>query len=200
MNLIIFFIIFILIIFIKIEFNKAIKQKKKQNSNNKKRRTNQKTKYRPKYHKSEYSNLYKNKTKKTTYQENKKKGDDYEKYISEYFKQKGYISYEHGLDKGFKDGGIDLFLKKDNEFLFIQCKNWNSQNKWKMGKKKIIYYQEKARKYMQNNPQISRILINFNYKLKLILISTEDIYTKEAKEYIKENSNILEYKIIPIKK
>ena len=199
MNLIIFFIIFILIIFIKIEFNKAIKQKKKQSKKNKKRKTNQQKEYKPKYHKSEYSNLYKQNKSKTKYAEKKKKGDEYEKYISEYFKQKGYISYEHGLDKGFKDGGIDLFLKKDDEFLFIQCKNWNSQHKWKMGKKKIIYYQEKARKYMQNNPQISRILIDFNYKLKLIFISTEDIYTLEAKQYIEENSGILKYQIIPMK-
>ena len=39
-----------------------------------------------------------------------------------------------------------------------------------------------------------------NFQIVFVNKWLEDIYTKEAKEYIKENSNILEYKAIPIKK
>jgi len=193
MNIILFFIIVTIIFFIKFKITKVLKKKKTKKSISKQQR-----KYKPKNNKSQYNNLYKKKIQKTTYAEKQKKGQEYEKYISEYFKEKGYVSYEHGLEKGFKDGGIDLFLKKDKEYLFIQCKNWNKNHKWKMGKKKIIYYQEKAREYMKKNPRISRLIIDFNYKIKLIFVSTEDIYTQEAKEYIKENSHILEYQIIPM--
>lgn len=144
-------------------------------------------------------NIQEKQKQKVSYAEKQKKGKEYEKYISEYFKEKGWISYEHGLEKGWKDEGIDLIIKKNNQFLFIQCKNWNKNHKYKLGIKKIKEYREKAKQFMKNNPKISRTILDFNYEIKFVFISSEDIYTQEAKKYIKDNQNILEYKIIPIK-
>ncbi|EQB39622.1 hypothetical protein M947_06410 [Sulfurimonas hongkongensis] len=127
--------------------------------------------------------------------EKKAKGDMYEKHVSQYFKNLGYITWEHGLEKGYKDQGIDLFVKKDKEFLFIQCKNWDN---WKINENKVIEYREKARNYMINNPQISKILLNYKYEIKLIMITPKDCYTRSAKKYINENKEIINYQIIPI--
>ena len=146
-----------------------------------------------------YNSFYKKNNNKTSYKEKIEKGEEYEKFISQYFKEREWISYEHGLEKGLKDGGIDLIVKKDKEFLFIQCKNWDSNHKYKMGIKKIKEYRKKTKEFMLKNPRTSRMIVDLNYKIKLVFISTEDIYTQEAKKYIKENKDILEYKIIPIK-
>ena len=179
-------------------FLKPNKKRKKKNHNNYNYKSNNKNQYNRKKTTNTnqgYKGFYKQ---KTSYTEKQKKGEEYEKYISQYFKTKGWISYEHGAEKGWKDQGIDLMLKKDNQFLFVQCKNWNKNHKYKMGIKKIQQYREKTKKYMLNNPQFSKILIDL-YQVKLVFISSEDIYTKEAKTYIQENKNILEYQIIPMK-
>ena len=54
----------------------------------------------------------------------KKYGDDYEKKVGEYYKQKGYKINYRGLELGQEDGGIDLIAMKNNETLLIQCKYW----------------------------------------------------------------------------
>jgi len=130
-----------------------------------------------------------------TRKEKKIKGDLYEKYVSKYYQNLGYTVWEHGIEKGYKDQGIDLFLKKENQYLFIQCKNWKD---WKITDTLIKKYRLKARNYMKNNPKISRIILDFNYEIKLVMITPKDCYTQKAKKYLKENSHIIEYKIIPM--
>ena len=178
------YILFVLIIFFK-TFNPKKRKKKKEKIKSKKS-TND----------INHNTIYKKKKRKLTKQELKEKGDLYERYVSNYFKNQGYISYEHGLEKGYQDKGIDLIVKKDKEYLFVQCKNWDS---WKLNKKNIVNYRTKIKNYMLENKQQSRLLIDLNYDLKLIFISPNDIYSKEAKQYIKENKHIIEYKILPIK-
>jgi len=179
-------------------FLKDIKKNKKQEK--KQRRVYKKPKQLNSHNIKGYDSLYNIKKKqKISYAEKQIKGQKYEKYISQYFKDKGWITYEHGLIKKRNDAGIDLILKKDREFLFVQCKNWNSNHKYKMGIKKIQEYRKRTKEFMKNNPKISRTILNLNYKIKLVFISTEDIYTKEAKKYIEENKDVLEYKIIPMK-
>jgi len=149
------------------------------------------------YNYNNFKNGITKKAKKHTLsrKERKEKGDFYEKYVSNYYKEQGYITYEHGLEKGYKDQGIDLFIKKDKEYLFIQCKNWEKRT---INKKIIIEYREKSRQYMINNPKISKIIINNGYKIKLIMVTPKDCYTEDAKRYVKENQEVVNYQIIPI--
>ena len=59
---------------------------------------------------------------KKMYAENRQKGKDYETFITDYFRQRGYQTKEHGLIHGRKDKGIDVIIKKDKEITLIQCK------------------------------------------------------------------------------
>lgn len=47
---------------------------------------------------------------------------DFERYIAEAYRQKGYSVEETGL--GGTDGGIDLIVKKKREVFLVQCKHW----------------------------------------------------------------------------
>ena len=64
---------------------------------------------------------------KLKYMQNKKKGDEYEKKVGRYYKKLGYEVNYHGLEKDRNDQGIDLICKKDDEILFVQCKNWEQE-------------------------------------------------------------------------
>ena len=46
----------------------------------------------------------------------------YEKFVGQYFEEKGYSVEYVGLTKGFVDGGIDLIARSKDKRYFIQCK------------------------------------------------------------------------------
>lgn len=48
---------------------------------------------------------------------------DFELLVGEIFRIQGYSVVETG---GGADGGIDLILKKDNELILVQCKQWRA--------------------------------------------------------------------------
>jgi len=195
MNTILFIIIVAILIFIKIEFNKALKQKKQHKKNFKKRQSKQKKEYKPKskYSKSGYDSLYKTQKKKTTYAERQKKGEEYEKYIADFFKEQNYTISNHGIDNKKKDGGIDVIAKKDKTILFIQCKNWNAKNKNRITHVDIKKTRTEINDYIEKNPLYK------NYKIKTYYITSEDILDKSAKLYIKEHKEKIEHLIIPMK-
>lgn len=58
------------------------------------------------------------KNKKMTNEEKKEKGDRYESYVANFFREQGYYVWEHGKEKGVLDSGVDLFIKK-NEYIYI---------------------------------------------------------------------------------
>lgn len=53
-------------------------------------------------------------------------GSDYERYIGYSYELDGWDVTYNGIQKGLKDQGIDLICKKDDNYLVIQCKNWNT--------------------------------------------------------------------------
>ena len=55
-------------------------------------------------------------------------GKMYERYIGYLYETQGYIVEYNGIEKGFKDSGIDLICKKNNEVVLIQCKYWSKQS------------------------------------------------------------------------
>ncbi|MDD4506829.1 MAG: restriction endonuclease [Sulfurospirillaceae bacterium] len=74
----------------------------------------------------QFFNHQKNTTTRPSYQENKKRGNDYEQQVGEYYEKIGYKVIYHGLNKGRKDGGIDLIAENSYEIILIQCKAWKN--------------------------------------------------------------------------
>jgi hypothetical protein len=59
---------------------------------------------------------------------NKNKGDKYERKVGRYLSNKGFFVSQFGFKKGKKDNGIDIIAisLNDKKRLFIQCKNWTN--------------------------------------------------------------------------
>ena len=55
-------------------------------------------------------------------------GKMYERYIGYLYEINGYEVEYRGIEKGLKDGGIDLICKKTGELLLVQCKNWRGES------------------------------------------------------------------------
>ncbi|MBN2825584.1 MAG: restriction endonuclease [Campylobacterales bacterium] len=123
----------------------------------------------------------------------KQKGDLYEQFIANYYREQGCTVWEHGKEKGVKDSSIDLIVKKQKDILFVQCKNWES---WKINHKEVKSARMDAREYMKSNPLFTKLLQDYN--LKLHYVSSKECLTKGAYKYIEENSNIISYEVIPI--
>ena len=87
------------------------------------------------------------------YKRNKQKGDEYEFFVANLYKDDGYKIYMNGYNKGFKDEGIDIIAHKGNEALLIQCKNWKNPPKQRDLKVFIAdcdLYIQKNQKYLKN--------------------------------------------------
>ena len=129
--------------------------------------------------------LYKDKESK------KEKGDRYEAYVADFFKENGYYVWEHGKEKGIKDGGIDLFVKNGKYCYFVQCKDWE---KWKVDDKAVKATQTDVRNYMIKNPTLTKLL--GDSKKKILYVTSKECLTKGAYRYIEDNKHIIEYKVI----
>lgn len=55
-------------------------------------------------------------------------GKMYERYIGYIYEKDGYEVEYRGIEKGLKDGGIDLVCRKKGETRLIQCKCWNQES------------------------------------------------------------------------
>ena len=87
------------------------------------------------------------------YKRNKQKGDEYEFFVANLYKDDGYKIYMNGYNKGFKDEGIDIIAHKGNEALLIQCKNWKNPPKQRDLKVFIVdcdLYIQKNQKFLKN--------------------------------------------------
>jgi len=123
----------------------------------------------------------------------KEKGDAYEEYIANYFRELKYTVWEHGKEKGVKDSGIDLFIKKEKYIYFVQCKNWNT---WKINHKEVKATRTDVREYLQKNKNIWNIIKNYN--MKILYVTPKKCLTPGAYKYIEENKEIVEHQVIPM--
>lgn len=131
--------------------------------------------------------------KKTTYQEKIKKGAEYEEFISNIYRNKGYTVWEHGKEKGYKDLGIDIVAKKDKELILIQCKNWNENHRYKIRTKDIKALRTDGRDFIHKNKMF------IGYDLKLIFTLSGEFIDNGAKRYIEEikkDGKKVDYEII----
>ncbi len=148
-------------------------------------------KYKPKKEKPPYwtEKIY-NKDLTKNEKTNEKKGKEYEKYVGKFFEEKGYIIKYNGIENGKKDNSIDLIAIKNNEIIFIQCKNWKENNKFKITHKDIKAFIGDTYIFIKENPQYT------NYNIKRLFVMSNKILDKSAYAYIKEHKNIINYKII----
>jgi len=118
---------------------------------------------------------------------NKEKGKEFELYTGQQYQNLGYTVSYNGIGKNKKDKGIDLIAKNKNEILLIQCKNWKSKKITHKELKEFIgncvIYKEKNLKKESKN-------------IKYIFVTSNYILDKSAEYFIKDNQDILEYKVI----
>jgi len=129
---------------------------------------------------------------KEMYKKNIQKGKDYEKFVSNYFKEQGYKVKEHGLIHGRKDKGIDIIIMKNKEITLIQCKNWKADSKKKINHAMIKEFLGNCATFIEKNKDKAK-----NYKIKKLYVTSNYILENNAKRYIEENSEIINYRIMP---
>lgn len=127
------------------------------------------------------------KTPKTNYQENKKRGNDYEEFVGKYYERQGYKVIYHGLEQGKKDGGIDLIAENEYETLLIQCKAWQ---KAEVKQKHIKEFIGNCTTFLEDNPQN-------NLKVKRIFVTSSEKSEKGLDKYLIQHVGKIEYIIIP---
>ncbi len=122
----------------------------------------------------------------------KEKGNRYEAFIAEHYRRLGYVVWEHGKEKGRKDRGIDLIVKKGKEITFIQCKNWKENTRFKIDHKEVKASRTEARAFMKENPLFIGYKVKFRYTL-----SSNCIHSSAIK-YIEETKGLFDYEILPM--
>ena len=84
-----------------------------------------------------------------------------------------------------------LFLKKNEEVLFIQCKDWNIKNKYRIDNKEIQYTRMNVRDYIEKNKDFEM------NKWKILYVTSDNILHASAKYKIREYSHEIEHEVIP---
>lgn len=124
--------------------------------------------------------------------QNKEKGDLYEEFICNHFERQGYLTVPHGKNNGVKDDGIDIILKREKEMLFVQCKDWNIKNRYRIDSKEIQYTRMNVRDYINKNNVFNM------YDWKILYVTSDNILHDSARHKIREYQNEIEHRIIPI--
>jgi len=124
---------------------------------------------------------------KTSYWENKKRGDDYEEFVGRYYENQGYKVTYHGLERGKKDGGIDLIAENEKEILLIQCKAWKTAT---VKQKHVKEFIGNCTIFLENNQKIKQ-------KIRRIFITSSEKEDKALTKYLQENSGKIEFIIMP---
>lgn len=122
--------------------------------------------------------------------ENIEKGKKYEIQIAKYMVKKGYEVIQHGILKGKKDKGIDIiaYHKIKQEYILIQCKNWE---KSKIEQKHIKEFIGNCTLFLSKNSKLD--LAN----IRKIFVTSYPKIDYGVKKLLEENKNEIEYKIIP---
>ena len=121
-----------------------------------------------------------------SYQENKKRGNDYEEHVGKYYERIGYSVIYNGLTKGRKDGGIDLIAKNDFETLLIQCKAWQ---KAEIKQKHLKEFIGNCTTFLEDN--------EMDGKIKRVFITSSENHEKGLEKYLKQHVGKIEFIIIP---
>jgi restriction system protein len=117
------------------------------------------------------------------------KGNEYEKFIGKKYELLNKNVVYYGLENGKKDNGIDLIIEDEKNITFVQCKNWVSNDHYKINQKDLRAFIGDCYMFIFNNN------IDKSYHFHFI-VSDEKLLTISAELYLKENKK-LKYKVIP---
>jgi len=120
----------------------------------------------------------------------KEKGAVYEKFVATKYRDLGYDVIEHGLIHGRKDQGIDIIASRGSVILLIQCKNWKTNSKYKITHSHIKEFVGNVAIFMEKNKELS------SNNIKRVFITSEDVFDKSAKGYLKANVGAIEHIVI----
>ncbi len=117
----------------------------------------------------------------------KENSDDYKIYVANLYKKQGYTVWEYSRDKNIeKSNELNLVLKKAHNIILVQCKNDNLN----IGIDEVKEFEKQALRFLKEN----RIFENYNIKLRYTMAGL--FLEESAYEYIKENSEKIDYDII----
>lgn len=118
-----------------------------------------------------------------------KKGKEYEQFIYSLFLKKKYKLIHNCLELKEKDRGIDFVAVKENIMILVQCKNWTE---FQIEHSHLKEFYANCQIYLSQKD-------TKNYSIRLLFLSSKDMLSSSGKEFIKENKNLVEYYVIPIK-
>ena len=124
---------------------------------------------------------------------NNRYGNEYEKYIATKYETNNFKVIQNGIQKSYKDGGIDIIAENDNTLILVQCKNWSLSNEYKINQKDLRAFVGDCYIYMKEN-KISNQSIGFHF-----IVSHNNILTKSAEIFLKQNT-FIKFKCIPFEK
>lgn len=115
------------------------------------------------------------------------KGIMYELKIHLLYEDNNYKVFPNGLIKKYKDKGIDLIAKKNNEIILIQCKNYKYPPKMNL----ITKFMNDCENFIKENQELCKNkIIHKNF-----ITSCKDKDYKVIK-FLEENKNPINYLII----
>lgn len=124
------------------------------------------------------------------YQEKKTRATLYIEYIADHYRGLGYSVTEYGKENDVENHSIDLIAKKEDEVIFIQCKDQNKNNLHKIDDKAIKILRIDAYDFLEKNP------IFKTYKIKIRYILSENFIDTSAVTYIDNCKEDINYEII----
>lgn len=131
---------------------------------------------------------------KNRHQYNDTKGESYEKFIGAKYETLGYSVIYHGIEQKFNDQGIDLIAQKENNIIFVQCKNWIGGKFNKLFRKDLQAFAGDCFLFMQKTNHYN---LEFNSKKISLhfIVNKNELLDKSAILFLEQNS-FIKFKII----
>ncbi len=126
----------------------------------------------------------------TMYQEKKTRAALYTEYIADHYRELGYSVNEYGKENDVEHHTIDLIAKKDNEVIFMQCRDWDKNSLHKIDDKAIKILRIDTYDFLEKNP------IFKTYKIKIRFILSDNFTDTSTTTYIDKCKDDLNYEVI----
>lgn len=132
--------------------------------------------------------------KRKQHQFNDIKGSSYEQFIGKKYEDLGYSVIYHGIEQKLNDQGIDLIAQKENNIIFVQCKNWIGGKFNKLSRKDLQSFAGDCFLFMHkpNNYHISfdRKQVSLHF-----IVNKDELLDNSAKSFLKNNP-FIKFKVI----
>lgn len=122
----------------------------------------------------------------------KEEDDQLELRSGIFYQEQGYEVFFNGIIKGYKDDGIDLICKKDDELILVQCKDWYQEGRFKVRHVHVKAFHSDCLKYLEENDiDRNKNKIKFEY-----IVPNSDIIHISALKVFGDTYYNCSYKVI----